>query len=103
LAQNKKLALRFCTEAVASDAGRRNENAITCKMSVNFAPASHSAQLAAPRRLSADAVHFTIHFPRVDAGDDSSQARKVFFSEEKKQKTFIFRPWPGCMEAMAGQ
>jgi hypothetical protein len=23
-----------------------------------------------------------------------------FFSEEKKQKTFTLRPWPGCMEAM---
>jgi hypothetical protein len=27
------------------------------------------------------------------------KARKFFFSEEKKQKTFIVRPWPGCMEA----
>jgi hypothetical protein len=29
--------------------------------------------------------------------DDINQPRKerkVFFSEEKKQKTFIFRPWP---------
>jgi uncharacterized lipoprotein YmbA len=31
------------------------------------------------------------------------EARKVFFSEEKKQKTFILRPWPGCIRAMAGE
>jgi hypothetical protein len=61
-----------------------SENLPACKMSVNFA---YAAQLAQPRtrlRLSADALHFTIHFARVDSGYDSSQGRKVFFSEEKK-------------------
>jgi mono/diheme cytochrome c family protein len=28
---------------------------------------------------------------------------KIFFSEEKKQKTFTLRPWPGCMVAMFGE
>jgi hypothetical protein len=31
------------------------------------------------------------------------EKRKAFFSEEKKQKTFILRAWPGCMQAMAGE
>jgi hypothetical protein len=31
------------------------------------------------------------------------KARKFFFSEEKKQKTFIIRPWPGYIRAMAGE
>jgi hypothetical protein len=33
----------------------------------------------------------------------SGLRRKNFFSEEKKQKTFVLRPWPGCREAMAGE
>jgi hypothetical protein len=35
--------------------------------------------------------------------DNEWEGGRVFFSEEKKQKTFIFWPWPGGREAMAGE
>jgi hypothetical protein len=37
------------------------------------------------------------------SGCGFEERRKVFFSEEKKQKTFILRPWPGSIRAMAGE
>jgi len=36
-------------------------------------------------------------------GELKGKPRKSFFSGEKKQKTFVLRPWPGCREAMAGE
>jgi len=34
---------------------------------------------------------------------NSRKEEKQFFFEKKNQKTFALRPWPGCMEAMAGE